>query len=482
MNLRISIVIIVFPLFSCVFAKDQREYQHGIDFIKRENGLYWLIWSSSGNPPTGDDPRGNWTHDIYYSEIDPANPQINPTVIISRPEAQEPASSAVTENGNIMITMEDGWNVLNVIGQRYGVYDNNLNDIKPYPCMVLDGGHSGHVAAVENLFVIFFSEGWVEGGGVDDLGSGDDVMLSVYNSQGNFQRRSNVSVGDADRDWWPMAAGSDSTVLLLWQRFVNGQEYANLMYTIYNPATGQYLLENTMLAQAIKYYTYDVQYIPAIERFLILGGYYSGGGFAYLLNTNGHIITGDMTLPPIVREAQPAIKQENSLAYAVYPAYPNKIATILLSDSEITLNNILSGDHLWSYTGTDGIFINDNSVYFVNLSPHGCHEIFFDSVIAVSSLSSVPARQIPTDFILSSNFPNPFNLQTVINYQIHHSGFVHLGVYNLMGELVSTLVNVHQSAGSYCVKFTAGVLPAGIYFYALKTEKGHQVRKMILLP
>jgi hypothetical protein len=189
-------------------AQDSRSFQHGIDLVPLPNGHYKLIWSSSGNPPTGANDNGNWPHDVYFSDIDPAQPKIVPTTLISKPEAQEPASSAITDDGYIMVTMEDGWNAENGLAQRYGVYDTDLNPVKGYPQVVFDGGHSGHVAVVGNKFVVFYSEGWVDGGGVDDLGSGDDVYVSAYHSNGKTLNSSNVAVGNATRDWWPLVAGS----------------------------------------------------------------------------------------------------------------------------------------------------------------------------------------------------------------------------------------------------------------------------------
>jgi len=112
---------------------DPRSYQHGIDFVPLPDGTYYLIWSSSGNPPTGALPDGSWPHDIYYSRIDPAHPSIKPVKFISKPEAQEPASAAISTDDHIMITMEDGWNARLTIAQRYGVYDKDLKPILPYP-------------------------------------------------------------------------------------------------------------------------------------------------------------------------------------------------------------------------------------------------------------------------------------------------------------------------------------------------------------
>ena len=202
----------VFILFFCTInntiAQDDRSYQHGINFLQRPDNQWLLIWSSSGNPPTGKDKNGSWTHDIYSSLIDPQNPIIRPTTLISNPEAQEPASSAITDDGYTMITMEDGWNTNRNVAQRYAVYDPLMKAIKPYPQLILDGGHSGHVAAVKNRFVVFYSDEWVQGGGVDNLGSGDDVLAKVYSRLGNLEHTVPIAVGKKSRDWWPLVSGS----------------------------------------------------------------------------------------------------------------------------------------------------------------------------------------------------------------------------------------------------------------------------------
>jgi len=206
---------------------DDRAFQHGIDFIPLPSGLYALVWSSSGAPLHVTDSN-EWEHDVYYSFIDPDRPVINPIKIISREEAQEPASTAITSNGKIMITMEDGWHPTVVLEQRYGVYNSNFNTTsKSYPQVVpVAGGHSGHVAAVDNRFVIFYSEEWVEGGGVDNLGSGDDVYAAIYDSDGNFLFQKKIAVGNTTRDWWPWVEASDNYACMIWQRFVNNETYS----------------------------------------------------------------------------------------------------------------------------------------------------------------------------------------------------------------------------------------------------------------
>ena len=353
-------------------VQDPRSFQHGIDLVALPNGHYTLIWSSSGNPPTGANNDGSWPHDVYSSDIDPAHPKIVPTRLISKPEAQEPASSAITDDGHIMITMEDGWNADNVLAQRYGVYDTDLNPVKGYPQMVFDGGHSGHVAAVGNKFVVFYSEEWVEGGGVDDLGSGDDVYVSVFHSDGKPAGSNEVAVGNATRDWWPIVAGSGETAMLVWQRFVDDETYSELIYSIYDPNSGSFVRTETRLATRLEYYTYDVQYLKSIDRFLAVAAYEQGGGFAFLLDSGGTIVGKQQDLPEVVREAQPAIWVDDGpnadIARVVYPKSDGGVMVLDVTSDTIALVANISGPS-WQTAGTDGIFTAANQVYFVNLSP-----------------------------------------------------------------------------------------------------------------
>jgi len=358
-----------------MIASDARSFQHGIDFLEKKDGSFTLIWASAGNPPTGADKDGNWRHNIYHATINPNNlTSIKPELLISEDEAQEPASSAISEDGSIMITMEDGWNVKNNVAQRYGLYHDDLTPLKPYPQMILDGGHSGHVTSVGNHFVVFYSDEWVNGGGVDELGSGDDVLLEVYSSKGVLEAKADVSVGKETRDWWPMLAGGEKNTLLLWQRFMDSKTYANLMFSLYNPSKKSFTHTASMLDTRIKYYTYDAQYIKSLKRFLVTGTYQEGGGFAYLIDEKGKVSAQNLSLPEFVREAQPAIYHDKTKVLVAYPQAPNGLQLLELTKSSIALKRQIKDTYNWSYSGTDGIFLDKASLYFVSLSEKGLVE------------------------------------------------------------------------------------------------------------
>ncbi|MBK8947102.1 MAG: T9SS type A sorting domain-containing protein [Ignavibacteriae bacterium] len=93
---------------------------------------------------------------------------------------------------------------------------------------------------------------------------------------------------------------------------------------------------------------------------------------------------------------------------------------------------------------------------------------------------------VPEVYSLSQNYPNPFNPSTIINYSIPNvaSSFnssVTLKIYDVLGREIKTLVNKVQTPGNYEVKFDAGNLSTGIYFYTLKSGDFYQTKKMMLI-
>lgn len=101
--------------------------------------------------------------------------------------------------------------------------------------------------------------------------------------------------------------------------------------------------------------------------------------------------------------------------------------------------------------------------------------------LVVTAVSSETTSGIPTRYKLYQNFPNPFNPTTMIRYSIPEETNVRLDVYNLLGQLVSTLVDKQQKAGFYTVRFNTNGLSSGIYLYRLQAEEHILVKKMVFL-
>jgi len=126
-----------------------------------------------------------------------------------------------------------------------------------------------------------------------------------------------------------------------------------------------------------------------------------------------------------------------------------------------------------SYYSTEGTY-SDASWYAV----YG--EIYLYKTNENNLILAQLGKEIPTEYSIS-NFPNPFNPTTVINYQLPESGMVTLKVYDLLGKEVATLVNESKNAGYYNVNFDASKLTSGIYIYTIQANNFIKSNKMLLL-
>lgn len=100
--------------------------------------------------------------------------------------------------------------------------------------------------------------------------------------------------------------------------------------------------------------------------------------------------------------------------------------------------------------------------------------------VAVSR-SETSRELAPTGLELEGSYPNPFNLQTTIYYQLPAETSVKLEVYDLSGRRVATLIDERQEAGYQRVTWEAGGMPSGVYFYKLNAGVHQTSGKMILL-
>jgi len=123
---------------------------------------------------------------------------------------------------------------------------------------------------------------------------------------------------------------------------------------------------------------------------------------------------------------------------------------------------------------------NHTNIWYVNFGHLYLYHLL--QVAATSGISDVAnENNIPGKFQLSQNFPNPFNPETTIYYEIQNSGNVVLKIFDVMGRELKTIVNSYQIPGQYSVKFNASYLPSGIYFYQLINGRNVAVKKMMLI-
>jgi hypothetical protein len=113
------------------------------------------------------------------------------------------------------------------------------------------------------------------------------------------------------------------------------------------------------------------------------------------------------------------------------------------------------------------------------------------SAAGFTSVVPVPAEEtnVPQHWALEQNFPNPFNPETRIRYQVPATGgagrpasdVLTLAVYDLLGRQVAVLVNEPKAPGSYEVRYDAAGLASGMYLYTLRSGSFTQTRTMMVL-
>jgi len=108
-----------------------------------------------------------------------------------------------------------------------------------------------------------------------------------------------------------------------------------------------------------------------------------------------------------------------------------------------------------------------------------------ERLVIVATESDPPPDGIPDDFELQANYPNPFNPTTRIRYGVPQTSFVRIGVFNILGQLVSELVEEEKAAGYYDIDWngrdrSGSQVPSGVYFYRLHAGRFTATRSMIL--
>ncbi|MEN8192318.1 MAG: T9SS type A sorting domain-containing protein [Bacteroidota bacterium] len=137
------------------------------------------------------------------------------------------------------------------------------------------------------------------------------------------------------------------------------------------------------------------------------------------------------------------------------------------SENSITINDVPEGVKYFA------VYTEDASGEFI-VSPAKVGLV--KTATDVTDNSVVPAK-----FELKQNYPNPFNPSTRIEYSIPTAGQVKLVVYDILGRVVTELVNVkNQPAGNHTVEFNASQLTSGVYFYRI-TSPGHVMTKKMML-
>lgn len=342
--------------------EDHRAWQHGVDLVRVGDRLL-VVWGSAGHPPRAN-LGGDWPHDVYYAWLEtPASaetPTIEPRILVSRPEAQEPPSTAINARGTILMTTEDGNGGIN---QHAGLWDAALRPLRRYPVTIRRGGHSGHVAALGDRFLVTYGEGWVEHGGFLNRGTGRNIHARIVENDGTLGREASIAAGH--RDGWPLVAASDRNWLVVWQRYPGMTLQAATV-----DAAGKPGREHPIMDRMPVRYAYDAAFAPSLGTYVVAGAT-GEEGFIALVSLSGEVVSVQRGLPPMASESRIVLGRDGAQLLAVYPVRPRGVAVVRLAAGAIALARLIDHSYVWDYAGTAGAFVAPGRVLFATLSTTG---------------------------------------------------------------------------------------------------------------
>ena len=104
----------------------------------------------------------------------------------------------------------------------------------------------------------------------------------------------------------------------------------------------------------------------------------------------------------------------------------------------------------------------------------------FNSLTAFAISKVTVLGGLPESFDLQQNYPNPFNPETTITFDLPTPEHVELSVYNLSGQLTTTLIDEDLSAGAHTITWLASDHTSGVYLVRLVAGPYRASQKAIL--
>tara|TARA_B000000460_G_scaffold228097_1_gene184138 strand:- start:16 stop:921 length:906 start_codon:yes stop_codon:yes gene_type:complete len=169
---------------------------------------------------------------------------------------------------------------------------------------------------------------------------------------------------------------------------------------------------------------------------------------------------------------------------------PEHIKFIVSSEKETTTNMYkVPYHHIEHYMHEAGVELISGTWTIV--ASDGNNNVFaengpFTLTIDGSKLEIADNDLIPETFALHANYPNPFNPTTTISYDLPEQSQITLGIYDILGKQIKTLINQSQDAGSKIAIWDGTdnlgrQVSAGVYLYQIQAGVFTQTRKMLLL-
>ncbi len=154
----------------------------------------------------------------------------------------------------------------------------------------------------------------------------------------------------------------------------------------------------------------------------------------------------------------------------------------------------INPDTSWNMFTDDGAFVrvDDEDKAYISL-PYACLSCHTNQSLAWAGENAnaihgtgtaihddLIAANLPANFELHQNFPNPFNPSTTIVFDLPEASDVNLAIYTIDGKRIQNLINNRMPAGRHNIKIDGSNLASGIYIYSIQAGEFSMAKKMIL--
>lgn len=378
-------------------------------------------------------------------------------------------------------------------------YENGIRGsvycILPDNNMVYAGGYFG-IAGTTAAFHIarWNGETWSSVG--IGVGGVPGACVNALAKQGNYLYVAGYFSAVGDEENYALPANSIARFNLLtdrWETLGRGIEY---VYGIPGRVYALTADENKLYVGGEFHSADDTNYdnfaVLTDNKWSGIDGY-NDVGVEGRINTikviNSEIYIGGLLTPEHEGDSYGILKWEDKKWIPVGEPLGIEGEDIFVSDIEPYKDGFIAGGHFKKagntevnniayYNGSDwneiggGIFpgVSELVITSNKLFLAGPVEIFAGGVPGVSMMiysffDPVKIEDLGNDngIPLLWNYPNPFNLKTLVKYSVSLPGKVRLSLFDIRGKEIKLLFDEHRNPGTYEVEFETGNLPAGIY-------------------
>jgi hypothetical protein len=330
-------------------------------------------------------------------------------------------------------------------------------------------------------------------GGTDSFGAGDyDLWLLYLDSTGDTVWTK--TIGGANREWgFAVDVTPDGDYVIAGGKN-NYETFGEDMFLVKTNNVGDIIWTRTFAGNESTDRAYDVK--ATSEGGCIAAGFAMTPSFpsryAFIVKTDANGDTLWTKKIDAEYEAQAKsilIDQDGNYIIAGYREFydPNHIDVYI-----ICLNP--NGDIVWtqsvnrgSWTEASSILETPNGDFIVTGYTKNYYNDDWETDLFIAKLSTEITgindntnTRLPEQVSPISNYPNPFNASTTIEYGLPDAGRVRIDVYDLLGRKVETLVEKEKQAGQHNAVWDALDHSSGVYFY--RTEAGDFTKTSVSFP